>query len=69
MTRKRPLIALLPVLAAALHGCDKPLLSEIDERSPFDRYDAVRNQFAQQSEFDEFGRRQPNLRARLMPKD
>jgi hypothetical protein len=55
--------------AAPLPACSRPLLSPRDERSQFDRYDRVRNQFAQQYVEDEFGRRQPNLRARLTPKD
>jgi hypothetical protein len=57
------------VAICTLAGCSRPLLSATDERTPFDRYDAVRNQFAQQYIEDEFGRRQPNLRARLAPKD
>lgn len=63
------LIALLGLAAATLSACDKPLLAETDERSPFDRYDTVRNQYAEQYEMDEFGRRRPNLRGRLLPKD
>ena len=55
--------------AFALGGCEKPLLSESDERSPFDRYDTVRNQYAEQFVTDEFGQRRPNLRGRLAPKD
>lgn len=54
--------------AVALAGCTKPLLSPTDQRTPFDRYDAVRNQYATQQIEDEFGQRKPNLRARLMPK-
>lgn len=50
-------------------GCSRPLLSPEDVRTPFDRYDAVRSQFAQQYVEDEFGRLKPNLRARLSPKD
>jgi hypothetical protein len=49
-------------------GCARPLLSERDERTPFDRYDALRNQYARQYVEDEFGYRQPNLRGRLAPK-
>jgi hypothetical protein len=45
------------------------LLSPTDERTPYDRYDAVRNQAADQYIFDEYGRRRPNLRERLMPRD
>ena len=50
-------------------GCSKPLLSPEEPRSPFDRYDAVRSQHATQYTEDKFGRRQPNLRARLEPKN
>ena len=60
--------ALLGLSLALLGGCQKPLLSPKDERTPFDRYDAMRDQFAQQYVEDEFGRRQPNLRGRLAPK-
>jgi hypothetical protein len=52
-----------------LAGCKKPLLSPDDERSQFDRYDAIRNQRAPQSVYDEFGRKRPNLRPRLLSKD
>ena len=59
----------LGFLVLALTGCEKPLLSPTEERSPFDRYDTVRNQYAEQYVTDEFGRRRPNLRERLLPKD
>jgi len=52
----------------ALSACAKPLLSPSDTRSPFDRYDAVRNQYATQYVEDEFGRERPNIRARLTPR-
>ena len=52
----------------ALAGCSKQLLSPTDQRTPFDRYDAVRNQYATQQIEDKFGAKKPNLRARLMPK-
>lgn len=52
----------------ALQGCAKPLLSPTDERSPFDRYDAVRAQYAPQYVENEYGQREPNLRGRLSPK-
>lgn len=58
---------LLGVLSAA--GCSKPLLSPEANRSQYDRYDAVRNQYASQFTEDEFGRRRPNLKGRLMPKN
>lgn len=54
---------------AALGGCAKPLLSPTDERTPFDRFDALRAQSAPQYIEDEFGRQQPNLRERLTPRD
>ncbi len=59
----------LVVIGGLSGGCSDPLLSARDVRSPFDRYDAVRSQFAQQYTEDKFGRRQPNLRARLAPKE
>ena len=49
-------------------ACAKPLLAPGEERSPYDRYDAVRNRYAPQYIEDEYGRRQPNLRGRLEPK-
>jgi hypothetical protein len=55
--------------ATGLAGCAKPLLSPDEPRSQFDRYDRLRNQYAAQYTWDEFGRRVTNLRARLMPKD
>lgn len=55
------------VLAAA--GCAKPLLSPTEPRSQYSRYDLVRGQFAPQYIEDEFGRRMPNLRGRLLAPD
>ena len=60
--------AMLLLAAMLSSGCAKPLLSPADERSPFDRYDAIRNDYARQYVEDEFGRMQPNLRARLSPR-
>lgn len=63
-------LALAALCAGALlGGCSRPLLSPKDERSPFDRYDAVRNRHAPQYIEDQYGRRQPNLRGRLEPRD
>lgn len=56
------LLALLPA------GCSRPLLSPTDERTPFDRYDALRNQYARQYIEDDFGALRPNLRGRLAPR-
>jgi len=55
--------------AAFLPACAKPLLSPSDERTPFDRYDNVRTERAPQYIENEYGRREPNLRGRLSPKD
>ncbi|MEO1717926.1 MAG: hypothetical protein AAFR76_12530 [Planctomycetota bacterium] len=55
--------ALAAVLVSA--GCNRTLFRESDERSPFARYDRVRAQDATPYRFNEFGRRVPNLRARL----
>ena len=50
-------------------GCAKPMLAPDKPRSQFDRFDAARNERAEQYVFDEYGRRHPNLRERLLPKD
>lgn len=67
--RPLALAALALAWASIPAGCGKPLLSPDEPRSQFDRYDAVRNQYADQYVFDEWGRRRPNLRARLLPKE
>jgi len=59
----------LLTIAASFGGCAKPLLSPTEERSQFDRYDAVRSRHAPQYIEDEYGRRQPNLRGRLEPRN
>ena len=64
------LVAVGVVLGAlSLGGCAKPLLSPEEERSPFDRYDGIRAQYAPQYTTDEYGLRKPNLRNRLGNKD
>lgn len=69
---KKPALKLaLPalLLAAALSGaCNRPLLSPTETRSPFDTYDSVRGQYANQKLADEFGREKPNIHQRLSPK-
>jgi hypothetical protein len=65
----KPLLLAAPLAVLALAGCRKPLLSPQDERSPYDRYDAIRNQSADQYYYDEYGRRRPNIRERLLPKE
>lgn len=62
-------VLLLVVVGFLTGGCRQPLFTERDERSPFDRYDSVRNQRAPAYVMDEFGRRRPNLRERLLPRD
>ncbi len=56
------------IAAAMAGGCQTPLFSPIEDRTQFDRYDKVRNQYEPQYVEDEFGRREPNLRGRLAPK-
>ncbi len=56
-------------LLLALPACSKPLLGPKDERTPYDRYDNVRGQYAPQYIENEYGRREPNLRGRLSPRD
>lgn len=58
----------LTAVVLGLTGCGKPLFSPKDQRSQYDRFDAVRNQYEPQFIEDEFGRRRPNLRGRLLPK-
>ncbi|MCC7389882.1 MAG: hypothetical protein IT431_14070 [Phycisphaerales bacterium] len=60
------LVCCLVVLAG---GCAKPLLSPTEPRNQYSRYDLVRGQFAPQYVEDEFGRRLPNLRGRLLVRD
>ena len=52
-----------------LTGCVDPLLSPNEPRSQYSRYDLVRGRFAPQYVEDEFGRRKPNLRGRLLLPD
>lgn len=59
----------LLILAGVLPACSKPLLSPEDERTPFDRFDALRAQYSPQYIEDEYGRQQPNLRGRLAPRE
>jgi hypothetical protein len=58
------LVALTP-----LAGCKKPLLTPNEERSQYDRYDAIRGQRTSAYNYDEFGTRRPNLRGRLLSKE
>lgn len=78
MTKPRPslgsrLLAISTILglaALAAAGCrSRPLLSPEHERSQFDRYDRIRQEYEPQYVFDEFGRRRPNLAGRLLERD
>ncbi|MCA9303233.1 MAG: hypothetical protein KC996_03835 [Phycisphaerales bacterium] len=50
-------------------GCQKTALRAKDDRSQFDRYDQARNQRAEPYSEDEYGKRTPNLRGRLIVRD
>lgn len=67
----RAITAGLALAAAALvlNGCGKPLLAPNEERSQYDRFDAVRSQRAAPYLEDEYGRKRPNLRGRLLAKE
>lgn len=54
---------------ASLSACRDPLLRVDDERSQFDRYRLARDDYPAPFVMDEFGRRRPNLRGRLLPQD
>jgi len=47
-------------------GCRQSPITEDDIRSQFDRYDLVRDQYAPAYLQDEYGRKRPNLRGRLL---
>ncbi|GAB4386113.1 MAG: hypothetical protein Kow0022_14260 [Phycisphaerales bacterium] len=61
-------IGLAAVLVGAA-GCRAPLLVNGEERSQFDRYDRVRDQAPSPYFVDEYGRRRPNLRGRLLSRE
>ncbi|MBA4028522.1 MAG: hypothetical protein C0475_05215 [Planctomyces sp.] len=65
----RPAPVIAGAVALFLGGCTRPLLAPTDQRSPFDRYDAIRGQFAPQALENEFGARVPNVRERLRYKE
>ncbi len=60
---------LLAPLVVGLVGCGEPLLSANEPRSQYDRYDAVRDQYAPQYVTNEYGEKRVNLRGRLLPRD
>lgn len=52
--------------AGSLSACRQPPLRASDPRSQFDHYDLTRNEHEPAYWFDEYGRRQPNLKGRLL---
>jgi hypothetical protein len=62
-------LALLAVPCLGLIACAPPLLSPDEKRTQFDSYDSLRNQQSDQYIYDEYGRRRPDLKHRLSPKD
>ncbi|HHN77879.1 MAG TPA: hypothetical protein ENK11_04285 [Phycisphaerales bacterium] len=60
------LMIVLSGFALSSQGCRQAPLSEKDERSQFDRYDLVRDEYAPAYLEDEYGRKIPNLRGRLI---
>ncbi len=52
-----------------MSACREPLFPQDKNRTQFDRYDLSRSQFEPQFVEDEFGRREPNIKGRLAPKD
>lgn len=61
--------AALPVVLCAIAltgGCRQGPILEDDQRSQFDRYDLVRDQYAPAYLEDAYGRKKPNLRGRLI---
>lgn len=54
------------LVVGVVGGCYDPLLTPDEERSQYDRYDAIRDQRSASFIEDEFGRKQPNLRSRLL---
>ena len=67
----RAMAVSLVVVSSCVHlaGCRRALFKADDVRSPYARYDSVRGQDVPPYRFNEFGRRVPNLRARLAPKE
>lgn len=63
------LAVVVVVASGLLGGCRKQLFTANDERSPYARYDSIRGQDVPPYRYNEFGRRVPNLRARLTPKE
>ncbi|MCW5757602.1 MAG: hypothetical protein KIT54_10235 [Phycisphaeraceae bacterium] len=58
----------LSLVVIAGSGCRDPLITDRQQRSPFQQYDRVRSQDPDPFVLDEFGRRRPNLTDRLSPR-
>lgn len=56
------------IVALGMGGCAEPIFAPHQSRTQYDRYDRLRNQYAPQFVQDDLGRRTPNIRARLTPK-
>lgn len=59
----------LACLSAGLVGCRRTLFAQEPYRSPYERHDRLLNEHAEPHVFDAFGKRRPNLRGRLAPKE
>lgn len=59
-------VAGLVFVLAAFTGCQEPLFSADEPRSQYDRFDVVRETRAPGYVMDEFGRKRPNVRSRLL---
>ena len=58
--------AFLTIALGVATGCQKTALRPDDVRSPYDRYERSRAERAEPYLEDEYGRRTPNLRGRLL---
>lgn len=67
--RRALLLAVAAIVATTLPACGRALFDPSVERTQYDRFDAVRNQYVSQYKIDPYGRPLPNLRGRLLPKE
>lgn len=65
--KRATLVILMGAAGLLLGGCEKAVLTPDEPRSQYDRFDAVRDRRAPSYVMDEFGKRRPNIRARLQP--
>ena len=54
------------VVLACSSGCRQTAIRPDDRRTQFEQYDRSRSEYVEPYVRDEFGRRQPNLRGRLL---